>query len=257
MIPTTGPMMNKNGRSPSFSVFLDANVIRGMDTTDIILTLASQRVFAVHWSEYVIEESIRNRPPGLPLDKALARARQMNVAFPEAMVEGYQHLTQWMPADRKDQPVMAAAVHCEATALVTENVKDFWPGADPSSKLLCLRTSDLLRTALEAFPGRTVEALQRRVGALHHRPYTFPQYLDRIVGHQELAEFVRALNAKVEPSMRGTDPRLQRSVTRLTPTAKALAGFGSMEQALRHERLRVRRYPRAREWGRRPGGIER
>lgn len=244
-----------------FSVFLDANVIRGMETTDTILTLARAGLFDVRWSDYVLEEAIRNRPPGLPLKNIQARTNQMNVAFPAALVDDYEHLIEGMPADRKDQPVLAAAMHAGATTLVTENDKDFWPGMLATNSITCVSTSELLRPALKRAPEHSIDALQQRISRNRRPPHSFPDYLDRLVGREDLAPFARALNTAVPAALRGTDPRLEVQVPELSSAARALAGTGSIANALKFEVERSRRYPRARAWAaRRPGpnrGVER
>ncbi|NIK60927.1 hypothetical protein [Kribbella shirazensis] len=56
--------------------FLDANVIRGQQTTDVLLSLAAAGVFEPRWTEQVIDEMRRNRPPGVSetaIDKRITR----------------------------------------------------------------------------------------------------------------------------------------------------------------------------------------
>jgi hypothetical protein len=45
--------------------FLDANVLRGQLTTDVLLTLAHERLFTPKWSAEVLQEVKRNRPDGV------------------------------------------------------------------------------------------------------------------------------------------------------------------------------------------------
>ena len=49
----------------------------------------------------------------------------MRQAFPAASVEGYEHLIDRMDNHPKDRHVAAAAVHIDAAAVVTYNVRDF------------------------------------------------------------------------------------------------------------------------------------
>lgn len=111
--------------------FLDANVLRGMLTTDTLLTMADWDLFEVKWSTYVLDEVLRNGPSLLDIEKLDMRLRQMNIAFPKALADDYGHLVNRMPADPKDRPVLAAAVACGAHVLVTENLADFWPESLP------------------------------------------------------------------------------------------------------------------------------
>ena len=117
--------------------FLDANVIRGQQTTDVLLSVALEGVYEPRWTQKVIDEMRRNRPPGLPEADIDRRLRAMNTAFPDAMVEEPpRDLQDQMQADPKDKHVLAGAVHSEAGVLVTDNLKDFHPadvGPEPDA----------------------------------------------------------------------------------------------------------------------------
>src|SRR5918999_3348411 len=117
---------------PVRRAFLDANVLRGHLQTDVLLTLADLGAFQPRWSAEVLDEVRRNRPGRLSEEAIDRRLRQMNLAFPRAMVTGYEYLEPQMQADAKDQHVLAAAVRSRSTVLVTENVKDFWPPTEGS-----------------------------------------------------------------------------------------------------------------------------
>jgi predicted nucleic acid-binding protein len=57
------------------------------------------------------------------------RIDQMNAAFPDALVTGFEALIGQMANDPKDRHVLAAAVRGGAEVLVTENLRDFPPEA--------------------------------------------------------------------------------------------------------------------------------
>jgi predicted nucleic acid-binding protein len=108
------------------SIFIDANVLYSIFLTDLLLTLAQQTGMGVYWSERVSEEWM-----SALLEKRLdlkpeERLFQMNQAFPDALVEGYEHLmpTLSLP-DPRDVHVLAAAIHCQAERIITFNLRDF------------------------------------------------------------------------------------------------------------------------------------
>ncbi|WP_427895500.1 PIN domain-containing protein [Kribbella sp. GL6] len=138
MIEAGGP---ENARAER--AFLDANVIRGQQTTDVLLSLAAEGVYEPRWTQKVIDEMRRNRPPGLPEADIDRRIRTMNKAFPDAMVEEPpRELQDQMQADPKDQHVLAGAVHSQSAVLVTDNLKDFSP---PTSGPNAMRVENLNR----------------------------------------------------------------------------------------------------------------
>ena len=61
---------------------LDANVIRGQLTTDILLTLAEHELLEPFWSQGVIDEMRRNRPAGVTEQRIDRRIGTMNEYFP-------------------------------------------------------------------------------------------------------------------------------------------------------------------------------
>jgi hypothetical protein len=53
----------------------------------------------------------------------------MNEAAPDSLVEGYQDLIAGLNLpDEDDRHVLAAAIHCNASAIITFNLNDFPPG---------------------------------------------------------------------------------------------------------------------------------
>ncbi len=122
---------------------LDANVIRGHLTTNVLLTLAEHDIVEPHWSQEVLVEARRNRPKRMSEEEFDRRLRAMNGFFPEAMASGYDDLKPHMLADDGDKHVLAAAVHGHCDTLVTENTKHFSP---PASGAHAMRVSRLSET---------------------------------------------------------------------------------------------------------------
>lgn len=106
------------------SAFLDANVLRGKYTSDLVLSLATRKLFRPHWSREVLREVARNVPDEVNLDTWFDECRRR---YPNAMVRGYGHRVATAAADPKDRHVLAAALHAQCDILVTNNVSDFWP----------------------------------------------------------------------------------------------------------------------------------
>jgi len=86
-------------------------------------------LFRAKWTEKIHDEWIRNLLANRhDLDPAkLARTRGlMNEAVPDSLVEGYQNLIAGLRLpDEDDRHVLAAAIHCNASAIITFNLKDF------------------------------------------------------------------------------------------------------------------------------------
>lgn len=110
-------------------VVLDANVLYGIEVTDLVLTMATRHLYRPHWSPQILDEVTRNLKLRADLDPAAIdrRIAQMNQALPSALDEPPASLIEEMPVNEKDRHVLALAVHVEAPMIVTENLRDFPP----------------------------------------------------------------------------------------------------------------------------------
>lgn len=117
----------ESGRRRVHVVVLDANVLYGIETTDLLLTMATRRLFRPHWSPQILAEVVRNLGKRPDLDRAAIRRRVdlMNTALPSAFEEVPDELVAEMPVNEKDRHVLALAVKLGAQTIVTENLRDF------------------------------------------------------------------------------------------------------------------------------------
>ena len=86
-------------------------------------------LFRAKWTDKIHDEWISNLLANrTDLDPAkLARTRAlMDEAVPDSLVKGYEGLIQGLDLpDDDDRHVLAAAIHCNADAIITFNLKDF------------------------------------------------------------------------------------------------------------------------------------
>jgi hypothetical protein len=212
---------------------LDANVMRGQLTNDILLSLADRDIFEPRWTQGVLDEMRRNRPPGVSEERIDRRISQMNRHFPDAMVTGHEPLVDRMRADEKDKHVVAGAVHSGADVLVTENMKDFSPPSAGEDAMRVEKLSQFLSRKLEQNPERVVPALRAMVDRNRLDPRTMPALIDKMASMPELRGFARRLNAAVEPHERG-----KASVLAANQRKAASAALDGMADA--HEAVETR-----------------
>lgn len=199
MTESTAPQAGATERA-----FLDANVIRGQLTNDILLSVAAQDVYEPRWSQEVIDEMRRNRPEGVSEEAIDKRIAQMNRFFPRAMTSGYEGLAPEMQADPKDRHVLAAAVHSGSDVLVTDNIKDFNPPPTGPHAMRVERLSQFLNRKLSEQPERMQDALQQMVNRNRRSPQNMSQLIDKMAEMPELRAFAQRLNTVVPPDQRGT-----------------------------------------------------
>jgi len=192
------------GRRPE-RVFLDANVIRGQLTTDIMMSLAAKEVVVLRWSHKVMAEARRNRPIGVSQEAIDRRLAKMNRFIPLAMVTGFEDR---MPAmrvrDENDRHVLAAAVHSNCATLVTQNDRDFDPPESGRNHISVERLSVFLTRKLDEEPRRTLAGLRSMVERNTRSPRTMPELIDTMARQEALHAFARELNHRVPPDQRGT-----------------------------------------------------
>lgn len=121
----------------TFGAFFDANVLYPSGLRNFLMHLAVTGIFRAHWSAQVHEEWIGNLLKNRPdLTRAkLERTRHlMDNALPDALVTGYEQLIDSIELpDRNDRHVLAAAIRCGASVIVTVNLRDFPNRLSPNS----------------------------------------------------------------------------------------------------------------------------
>ena len=117
-----------------FTVVTDACVLVPPLVRNLLLSLAEAHLYRVRWSGRILDEFERGfvrdvlRHKRDDPDEAARKARaDMERAFPEAMVEGHEHLEAALKGvpDPDDRHVVAAALHAGAAQIITNNLRDF------------------------------------------------------------------------------------------------------------------------------------
>jgi predicted nucleic acid-binding protein len=163
----------------AFTAFLDTNVLYGVYLCDTLLRLAEEGTHQPQWSAGVLEELERNlvERAGLAREAAQRRISEMQRAFPDAEVHGYEALIESMTCDPKDRHVLAAAVRCQSAVLVTFNGDDFPEDSTRPYDIGVINTDDFLLDQLDLYPGVTVAVLRHQASDYTAPPMTLEQLL--------------------------------------------------------------------------------
>ncbi len=110
-------------------VVYDANVLYTSTLRDVLIRVGLARLVQPKWTDRILDEVFRNlrsdRPDLVPARLDRTR-RLMNEAIRDVMVTGYEHLIDQLDLpDADDRHVLAAAIHADATVIVTRNLRDF------------------------------------------------------------------------------------------------------------------------------------
>ena len=112
------------------AVVLDACVLVNFSLCDTLLRMAEPpELYEPRWSEEIMAETLRTLGSKLDWPASLTAyfAREVRAHFADAWVTGYEPLIPRMTNDPKDRHVLAAAVQCSASIIVTLNLRHFRP----------------------------------------------------------------------------------------------------------------------------------
>ncbi|MDT7858258.1 PIN domain-containing protein [Rubrivirga sp. S365] len=177
---------------------LDANVLYGAFSRDVLLRLAAAGLYRPRWTDRIEAEWVgallAARPDLAP--ERLARTRAaMARAFPDAAVSGYEGREDDLQLpDPDDRHVLAAAVEAQVGEVVTWNLSDFPAAVLAPLGVEAASPDAFVGSMLEEDPDRVVAAMRAHRAGLHRPPLTTGQYL----GHLERAGLVRVVAALVE-----------------------------------------------------------
>jgi predicted nucleic acid-binding protein len=130
-----------------YCVVLDACVLMPMPLCDTLLRSAEEpSFFRMAWSEQILNEvrkGLENERFGYSAEQVDRRIRTMNAAFPEALIALPPNSIDSILGlpDPDDRHVVALAIHAQANAIVTDNIRDF-PPETLSLHNLTAQTSD-------------------------------------------------------------------------------------------------------------------
>ncbi len=165
----------------AFIVFYDANVLYPAELRNFLMHLALTGVFRAQWSAHVHEEWISNllkSRPDLTREK-LERTRElMDKAAPDALVTGYGHLIPGLTLpDENDRHVLAAAIRCGASVIVTYNLKDFPREALRDFGIEAQHPDEFILNLFDLAPGLAIEAAENHRNSLKNPPKNVDEYL--------------------------------------------------------------------------------
>src|SRR5271170_5373088 len=138
--------------------------------------LALTGLFRARWSADVHEEWMRSllkNRPDLTREK-LERTRQlMDRATIDALVTGYEHLIPGLVLpDKDDRHVLAAAIRCGASLIVTCNLADFGAEALSPFDIEARHPDEFILHLLDLAPSRVIDAAQSHRTGLKNPPKT-------------------------------------------------------------------------------------
>lgn len=181
----------------SFTALYDANVLYPAPLRDLLMNLALTGVYRARWSARIHDEWKRNlliNRPDLDRTQLDRTSGLMDEAVPDALVSDYEPLMGGLDLpDEDDRHVLAAAIKCNASVIVTFNLKDFPDTALGSFDIEALHPDDFIADLWDLDKAAVLEAAQRQRQSLKNPALSVQAYLDKLL-QQKLPESVKLLS---------------------------------------------------------------
>ncbi|MFK0314500.1 PIN domain-containing protein [Pseudomonas sp. NPDC090233] len=181
-----------------FTAFYDANVLYPAPLRDLLMHLALTGVYRARWSTRIHDEWKRNlllNRPDLTREHLDRTSGLMDTAVPDALVTDYELLIDGLDLpDEDDRHVLAAAIKCNASVIVTFNLKDFPQAVLDKFDIEPLHPDDFIADLWDLDKAAVLEAAQRQRVSLKAPPHSVQEYLDTLL-QQKLPESVKLLSA--------------------------------------------------------------
>jgi predicted nucleic acid-binding protein len=167
-----------------FTVIFDACVLYPAPLRDLLMQLATTRLFRAKWTAQIHDEWIRNViAERRDLTRGqLDRTRQlMDRAVRDCLVTGHEYLIPSVTLpDPDDRHVVAAAIHARADAIVTANLKDF-----PAQELIkyhleAIHPDDFITNQFDLSQAEVVVAAQQCRARLKNPPKSAEEYVETL-----------------------------------------------------------------------------
>jgi hypothetical protein len=164
---------------------------------DFLMWLGLSGRFSARWSAQIHDEWKRNlllNRPDLTSAQLDRTSALMDLAIPNGVVTDYEALIADLALpDPDDRHVMAAAIHCKASVIVTFNEKDFPPAALLPFGIEAQHPDLFIENLLDLDPAAVITAAQRQRAQLMNPPMDVECYID-VLQRQGLVKTAKFLN---------------------------------------------------------------
>ncbi|AOZ08540.1 PIN domain-containing protein [Cupriavidus malaysiensis] len=183
-------------RHSPFTALYDACVLYPAPLRDFLMWLGLSGRFRARWSPQIHDEWKRNllaNREDLTREQLDRTSDLMDRAIPDALVLDYEALAVelWLP-DPDDRHVLAAAIRCGASVIVTFNRKDFPDDALAPFGIEARHPDEFIDNLFDLDAAAVVAAARQQRAQLKHPPMDVDRYLD-VLQRQGLLQTVKGL----------------------------------------------------------------
>jgi hypothetical protein len=182
----------------AITVLFDACVLFPAPLRDLLMELAVAGLYSARWTDQIHDEwigALLKTRSDLTAGKLERTRNAMNQAVSDSLVTDYQDLIPGLELpDKKDRHVLAAAIKCGASAIVTTNIKHFPSKYVAKFGIEPLHPDDFLVLQLDLDQATACIAIKRLRKRLKNPPKSVPEYIQTLE-KLPLPQFVRRLKA--------------------------------------------------------------
>ena len=168
----------------TFTAVYDACVLYPNLLRSLLMDLALTDLYRARWSSDIHDEWIRNvreDRPDIPEEKLLRVRDLMDSHVRDALVTGYEGLIPGLPLpDPDDRHVLAAAIRCSASVIVTFNLNDFPPDVLEPYEVDAQHPDDFISNLIDLHPNQTLLAVRTSFSRNVRPPIDFNEYLEAL-----------------------------------------------------------------------------
>jgi predicted nucleic acid-binding protein len=180
----------------TFTAVFDSNVLFSIRLTSLLMELAMSGLFRARWSADIHREWMEavSQARGIPVAALENRRLAMDEAVPDSCVTGYEGLIEGLTLpDPNDRHVLAAAVRCAASAIVTFNERDFPAGVISQYGIHTRHPDDFILDIDGIDQGALIDAARDDLAHYQAPPLSVEAYIDglRLAGVPKTAAFLR------------------------------------------------------------------
>jgi hypothetical protein len=184
-----------------FTAVLDACVLYRESLRNLLIRMALGGLYRVRWTERIHAEwmsALLLKRPDIPRSALEWTRERLNAAVPDGLVSGYEGLESGLQLpDLDDRHVLAAAIKCDAGAIVTYNLQDFPHSILGPLGITAQHPDRFIEHAFGIDPSAVIEAVRQHRCSLRNPSLSIEQLFDSYLRH-ELATTVALLRPHAE-----------------------------------------------------------
>lgn len=166
-------------------IVYDACVLYPAPLRDFLMWLALTDLFKARWTEAIHDEWMRNvlkNRPDLTLEQLTRTKNLMNASVRDCLVTGYEDIIPELQLpDPGDRHVLAAAIHCNASFIISFNLRDFPRQVLVPYGVEVRHPDNFILDLFDLNPKAICKAAQRQRSRLKNPPKLPDEYLDTLV----------------------------------------------------------------------------